>query len=65
MQADGLLTIQDVSRILNVPVKTLKRWRHDGEGPHSFRIGPRQIRYRPESVERYIRDQEQKEASSA
>jgi predicted DNA-binding transcriptional regulator AlpA len=65
MQSDGLLTVQDVSRILKVPVKTLKDWRRKNQGPHSFRIGPRQIRYRPESVERYIREQEQKEAASA
>ncbi len=62
MQADGLLTMQEVSRILNVPVKTLKRWRQNNEGPHSFRIGPRQIRYRPESVERYIEEQEEESA---
>jgi hypothetical protein len=32
MQSDGLLTMQEVSRMLKVPVNTLKRWRHDRVG---------------------------------
>jgi len=64
MPVNGLLTIQDVSKRLNVPVETLRRWRRARQGPHSFKIGG-QLRYRPESIERYIKDQEQKEAASA
>ncbi len=63
MAVNGLLTIQDVSKRLNVPVETLRRWRRTGVGPHSFKIGG-QLRYRPENVERYIKQQE-KEAQSA
>jgi excisionase family DNA binding protein len=60
MQKDGLLTVQDVSKRLQVPVETLRRWRREQVGPHSFKIGG-QVRYRPESVERYLREQERKE----
>jgi DNA-binding transcriptional MerR regulator len=61
MQKDGLLTIQDVSRMLQVPVETLRRWRRTRVGPHSFKVQG-QVRYRPESVERYIQEQEAKSA---
>jgi predicted DNA-binding transcriptional regulator AlpA len=64
MQADGLLSIQDVSRLLRISVGTLRAWRRSHEGPHSFKVG-RQIRYRPESIERWIRERERKEAKSA
>jgi predicted site-specific integrase-resolvase len=59
MQRDGLLTVQEVGRMLNVSVKTLQRWRLNHVGPHSFKVGG-QIRYRPETIERYIQEQEEK-----
>ena len=64
MQRDGLLSIQEVGRLLNVSVKTLHRWRRNHEGPHSFKVGD-QIRYRPETVERWVKQQEAKPGSTA
>jgi len=39
-----LLGIDDVSKLLNTPVATLRYWRHLGKGPKSFKVG-RRIRY--------------------
>ena len=66
MQSDGLLSMQDVARLLNVSVATLKRWRHDRVGPHSFKVGVGrgQIRYRLENVQKWLQEQERKEAEA-
>jgi predicted DNA-binding transcriptional regulator AlpA len=39
-----LLGIDQVSKLLDVPVATLRYWRHLGKGPKSFKVG-RRIRY--------------------
>lgn len=49
-----LLTTRDVSDYLKVPVGTLYKWRREGTGPKSFRVG-RGTRYRREDVEAWIR----------
>ena len=41
---DELLTLQEVSDVVRVPVATLRYWRHLGTGPRSFRVG-RSVRY--------------------
>lgn len=41
---DELLSLQEVSDVVRVPVATLRYWRHLGTGPRSFRIG-RSVRY--------------------
>jgi len=64
MPVNGLLTIQDVSKRLNVPVETLRRWRRARQGPHSFQLGG-QLRSRAGSIERSSQDQGQEEAASA
>lgn len=40
-----LLTIQDVSNYLGIPVQTLYQWRTKGYGPPGRRIG-KHVRYR-------------------
>jgi len=35
------------------PVKTLQRWRLDGDGPPYVKVG-RGVRYRPEAIERWL-----------
>jgi predicted site-specific integrase-resolvase len=35
---------------VGIPVHTLYRWRHKGDGPVGYRVG-RQVRYRREAVE--------------
>ncbi len=46
---DQLWTAQDVAEYLQVPVKTLYRWRTYGYGPTGRRVG-KYIRYRQHDV---------------
>ena len=41
---DQLLTMEEVSDVVRVPIATLRYWRHLGMGPHGFRVG-RNVRY--------------------
>jgi len=54
--SERLMTLLEVSQLLGVPVATLYRWRHRGEGPTSYRIG-RHVRYRLAAVEAWIEAQ--------
>ena len=54
--SERLMTLLDVSQLLGVPVATLYRWRHRGEGPTGYRIG-RHVRYRRAAVEAWIEAQ--------
>jgi excisionase family DNA binding protein len=49
---EGLLTQQDVARVLEVSLSTLRRWQREGTGPPCLEIG-RQVRYRRAAVERW------------
>ena len=46
---DKLMSLTDVSEMLGIPVHTLYRWRHEGDGPAGYRVG-RHVRYRREAV---------------
>jgi DNA-binding transcriptional MerR regulator len=46
---EELWSIQDVSRYLKIPVKTLYRWRCQGYGPKARRLG-KHLRYKPDDV---------------
>lgn len=48
-----LLSIQDLSAYLGVPVNTLYQWRTKGYGPAGRRIG-KHVRYRESDVEAWI-----------
>ena len=48
-----LMTLNEVSDLLGIPVATLYRWRHRGEGPPGYRIG-RHVRFRRAAVEAWI-----------
>lgn len=50
-----LMTTEEVSYYLKVPVGTLYKWRREGTGPISFRVG-RGTRYRRGDVESWIED---------
>ncbi len=52
-----LMTTEDVSNELGIPVGTLRYFRSTGKGPASFRLAGR-VRYRRSDVERWITDQE-------
>ena len=55
-ESERLMTLAEVSQLLGVPVATLYRWRHRGEGPTGYRIG-RHVRYRRAVVEAWIETQ--------
>jgi DNA-binding transcriptional MerR regulator len=52
---DELLTIEETSARLRVPVATLRYWRHIGTGPTSFRMG-RRVFYRAVELDRYVNE---------
>lgn len=41
---DQLLTLAEAADYLRTPIATLRWWRHQGIGPHSFEIG-RKVMY--------------------
>ena len=51
--SERLMTLREESQLLGVPIATLYRWRHRGEGPTGYRIG-RHVRYRRATVEAWI-----------
>lgn len=53
MTADHLLTIEELSEYLRVPVKTLYDWRYRGLGPAGLRVG-RYVRYRRADVDAWL-----------
>lgn len=54
--SDRLMTLSEVAEMLGVPVATLYRWRHRGEGPRGYRIG-RHVRYRRAAVDAWVETQ--------
>jgi len=48
-----LATLAEVSAFLQVPPKTLYRWRSVGEGPPALKVG-RHLRYRWREVEAWL-----------
>lgn len=57
-----LNTVQTSERLGDIPVATLRWWRHVGLGPKSFKVG-RRVMYREEDVETWL--DEQYEAANA
>jgi DNA-binding transcriptional MerR regulator len=53
----GLMTTEDVSAELGIPVGTLRYYRSSGCGPVSFRLAGR-VRYRRADVIAWVEDQE-------
>jgi excisionase family DNA binding protein len=50
-----LLSAEEVSEYLGIPVTTLCRWRHLGTGPTAVRVG-RHLRYEAAAVRKWLRD---------
>lgn len=48
-----LLTLEETSELLRLPVNTLRYWRHVGKGPASARLGAR-VMYREKDVVEWI-----------
>ncbi len=50
---ETLVTPEQLSEALQVPVSTLYKWRAAGKGPQGIKVG-KYIRYRPAAVEAYL-----------
>lgn len=53
----AVMTTTQVAEELNVPVATLRWWRHRGTGPKSFRLGARKVAYLRSDVEQWLQQQ--------
>jgi excisionase family DNA binding protein len=53
---ERLMSLTEVSEMLGIPVHTLYRWRHKGDGPVGYRVG-HHVRYRREAVEAWLEQQ--------
>jgi excisionase family DNA binding protein len=51
-----LLTIGEASSYLKIPVKTLRKWRLEGYGPPSMKLG-RHVRYDKADLDAWIDEQ--------
>ena len=59
-----LLTITEAADLLRAPVATLRYWRHQGAGPHSFRLG-RRVLYRREDLHAWIDTQHRQDSAAS
>lgn len=50
---ERLLSADEVSEFLGIPVATLYQWRHKGVGPTAYRVG-RHLRYEPAGVRAWL-----------
>lgn len=55
----NLLTVEEVSEILRVPVRTLYDWRLRRQGPPGFRVGAH-VRYDLDDLEEWIEEQKER-----
>ena len=53
---EKLLSAEEVSEYLGVPITTLYQWRHFGRGPVAFRVG-KHLRYDREVVRQWLEAQ--------
>lgn len=54
MSTDTLLTAVEVADVLGVSTQTLAYWRSRREGPRSFKMGPRSVRYRRSDLDAWL-----------
>ena len=52
-----LLSIDEVSAYLGIPVDSLRRWRTQGTGPRAAKLG-KHLRYRKDEVDRWVTERE-------
>lgn len=61
----AFLNVRAAAEYLGLSPHTLYVWRHRRQGPPSFRMGPRgRVMYRLESLDAWIREQEQADSRS-
>ncbi|MGH8903843.1 MAG: helix-turn-helix transcriptional regulator [Egibacteraceae bacterium] len=46
--------MKQLAELPQVPISTVYRWRHLGEGPRGIRISGRHVRYRRSEVETFL-----------
>ena len=56
--APEYLTVPQLAEVLQVPVATIYRWRHLGEGPRGIRVSGRHVRFRRSDVEAWLQERE-------
>lgn len=54
---EEILTTEQVAELTTLPVGTLKAWRHYRQGPRSFKLGGRLVRYRRADVDAWLGEQ--------
>lgn len=54
--ADKLLTPEEVSELLQVPIGVLAQWRCRGQAPRFLKIGGKHVRYSLAELERFLQD---------
>ncbi|MQB02167.1 MAG: helix-turn-helix domain-containing protein [Actinobacteria bacterium] len=64
-EAPEYLTVQQLAKLLQVPVATIYRWRYLGEGPPGIRVSGRHVRFRRSDVEAFLRDREDRPHAGA
>lgn len=52
--APEYLTVKQLAAVLQVPVATIYRWRHLGEGPRGIRVSGRHVRFRKRDVQAFL-----------
>jgi predicted DNA-binding transcriptional regulator AlpA len=52
--SEQLLTEQDLARMLQVSIITVRRWRAAGKGPKFVRCGTKVVRYRIAAVNHWL-----------
>jgi excisionase family DNA binding protein len=50
---NNFLTSKEAAERLSVSVASLRRWRREGSGPRSYRIGGR-VMYRPDELDSWV-----------
>lgn len=55
-RGEEFLTVKQLAELLQVPVSTIYRWRHLGEGPRGIRVSGRHVRYRRSDVESFLKE---------
>ena len=58
---ERLMRVDEVAAYLQVPVKTLYRWRHHGTGPGAIRVG-RYLRYRRSEIAAWLNEESRGQA---
>lgn len=53
MTNQSLISVATLSVWLDVPISTIYRWRYEGVGPPSYRVG-RHVKFSPAEIEEWL-----------